>query len=77
MSSSAVADDVIDMRAGREPMNEARLDRALDHLAEHCEVIGRVTAASEERRPQARAQLERELGPELTRTLLAGLAARR
>jgi hypothetical protein len=58
-------------------MNEARLDRALEHLAEHCEAIGRVTAASEERRPQVRAQVERELGPELTPTLLAGLAARR
>jgi hypothetical protein len=57
--------------------NEARLDRALDHLAENCEAIDRVTAASEERRPQVRAELERELGPELTRTLLAGLAARR
>lgn len=57
-------------------MDEARLDRALDRLAEHCEAIGRVTTAVEERRPQVRAQLERELGPELTRTLLAGLTAR-
>jgi hypothetical protein len=70
------ADDVTDMGVGAEPMDEARLDRALDRLAEHCEAIGRVTAAFDERRPQVRAQLERELGPELTRTLLAGLAAR-
>jgi hypothetical protein len=35
-----------------------------------------MTAAAEERRPQVLALLESELGPELTRTLLAGLAAR-
>jgi hypothetical protein len=57
-------------------MDAARLDRALDRLAEHCEAIGRITAAIEERRPQVRAQLERELGPELTQTLLVALVAR-
>jgi hypothetical protein len=59
-----------------EPRDTGRIDRALDRLAEHCDAIGRMTAALEERRPQVRAQLESELGPELTRTLLAGLAAR-
>jgi hypothetical protein len=57
------------MSVAPEPMDAARLDR----LAEHCEAIGPVI---EERRPQVRAELERELGPELTRTLLAGLVAR-
>jgi hypothetical protein len=59
-----------------EPMDAARLDRALDRLAEHCEAIGRMTTAIEERRPEVRAELERELGPELARTPLAGLVAR-
>jgi hypothetical protein len=57
-------------------LDAARLDRALDRLAEPCEAIGRMTMAIEERRPQVRAELERELGPELTRTVLAGLVAR-
>ncbi len=65
------------MGVARGPMEEARLDRRLDHLAEQCEAIGRMTAAIEERRSPVREQLERELGPELARTLLAGLAARR
>jgi hypothetical protein len=64
------------MGLGPEPIDAARIDRALDRLAEHCGAIGRMTAAIEERRPQVRAQLERELGPELARTLLAGLSAR-
>jgi hypothetical protein len=55
------------------PIDPARLDRALDRLAQHCEAIDRMTARIEERRPLVRAELERELGPELTRTLLAGL----
>jgi len=59
-----------------QPTDAGRIDRALDRLAEHCEAIGRMTAAMEERRPQVLALLESELGPELTRTLLAGLAAR-
>jgi hypothetical protein len=61
------------MSVAPEPMDAARLDRALYRLAEHCEAIGPVI---EERRPQVRAELERELGPELTPTLLAGLVAR-
>jgi hypothetical protein len=62
-----------DMRSG--PNNDdARLDRALDRLAEHCELTARRAAAIEERRVVVRAQLEHELGSELTRKLLIGLA---
>jgi len=52
----------------------ARIERALDRLAEHCELMSRRNARIEERRPAVRALLELELGPELARTLLAGLA---
>jgi hypothetical protein len=61
------------MSVAPQPVDPARLDRALDRLAAHCEVVGRMSARIEERRPHVQAQLERELGPELTRTLLAGL----
>jgi hypothetical protein len=54
-------------------MNSARLDRALDRLADHCEAIARMTEHIEDRRPLVRAQLEQELGPELTHVLLTGL----
>ncbi|HEY7692878.1 MAG TPA: hypothetical protein VH816_11110 [Gaiellaceae bacterium] len=54
--------------------DEARLDRALDRLAEHCELTARRAAVIEERRVVVRAQLEHELGSELTRKLLVGLA---
>ena len=47
------------MSVAPEPMDAARLDRALDRLAEHCEAIGRMTTAIEEQRPQVRAELER------------------
>jgi hypothetical protein len=63
------------MNVAPQPMDPARLDRALDRLAAHCEVVGRMTRHIEERRPQVRAQLERELGPELTQKLLAGLSS--
>jgi hypothetical protein len=56
-------------------MDPARLDRALDRLAEQCEVVARMTATVEDRRPLVRARLEQELGPELTRMLLTGLVA--
>ena len=56
------------------PSDPARLDRALDRLAEHCELTARRQARIEERRRAVRVLLELELGPELTRTLLAGLA---
>ena len=54
-------------------VDTARVDRALDRLQGHCELIGRMTAV-DERRAAVRARLERELGPELTRVLLSGLA---
>ena len=54
--------------------NPARLERALDRLAEHCELTARRHARVEERRRAVRAVLELELGPDLTRTLLTGLA---
>jgi hypothetical protein len=55
-------------------LDSAHLERALDRLAEHCELTARRHASIEERRPVVRARLERELGPELARTLLRGLA---
>ena len=58
-----------------EPLDPARVDRALDRLAEHCDVVARLTAHIEERRPIVRERLEQELGPELTQVLLRGLAA--
>jgi hypothetical protein len=53
----------------------ARLERALDRLADHCELTARRHARIEERRQVVRARLEHELGPELARTLLRGLAS--
>lgn len=64
-----------DMNAAPQSLDTARLERALDRLAEHCDAFARTTATVEERRSQVWAQLERELGPELARVLLAGLAA--
>ena len=52
----------------------ARIERALDRLPAHCELSARRSAMIEERRAQVRALLEHELGPELARTLLTGLA---
>jgi hypothetical protein len=75
MSSGALRTMSKVMSVAPEHLDPARLDRALDRLAAHCEVVGRMTRHVEERRPQVRAQLERELGPELTRKLLAGLSA--
>ena len=51
-----------------------RIERALDRLAEHCELTARRQARIEERRVAVRAQLEGFLGSELARTLLTGLA---
>jgi hypothetical protein len=62
------------MRGVQPNGDPARLDRALDRLAEHCELTARRDAAIEERRAAVRARLEHELGSELTRRLLAGLA---
>lgn len=58
-----------------QPLDQDRLDRALDRLYEHMVLVAELTATVERRRPLVRARLERELGPELTRVLLSGLAA--
>jgi hypothetical protein len=63
-----------DMRGVPQNDDPARLERALDRLAEHCELSARRSAALEEHRAAVRARLEHELGSELTRMLLAGLA---
>jgi hypothetical protein len=57
-----------------QPLDPSRRDRALDRIYEHCELVANMTAHIEQRRVVVRAELERELGPELTRTLLAALA---
>ena len=62
------------MNAALPSLDPARLERALDRLAEHCEVVAKLTSTLEDRRPVVRAALERELGPELARVLLDGLA---
>jgi hypothetical protein len=51
------------------------MERALDRLADHCEVVARLTAHVDERRLVVRERLEQELGPELTKRLLTGLVA--
>jgi uncharacterized membrane protein YccC len=58
-----------------QPVDTARLERALDRLADHCEAIARLTSHVEERRSVVRERLEQELGPELTHKLLSGLVA--
>jgi hypothetical protein len=57
------------------PLDPARLNRALDRLYEHTVLVARMTDRVESRRAAVRARLERELGPELTRVLLTGLAS--
>jgi hypothetical protein len=56
------------------PLNPARMERALDRLAEHCELTARRNSRIEERRVAVQARLELELGSDLARTLLRGLA---
>jgi hypothetical protein len=63
------------MTAPPQSVDRARADRALDRLAEDCEVVAQMTARIESRRPIVRARLEQKLGPELTRKLLAELTA--
>ncbi|HZO62943.1 MAG TPA: hypothetical protein VFB35_08170 [Gaiellaceae bacterium] len=63
------------MTAADSDMDAARLTRALDRLAEACDVNASRNAAIEARRAAIRAQLERELGSELARKLLTGLAS--
>jgi hypothetical protein len=73
MLSGAGATITRDMTAAR--MDPGRLDRALDHLADHCELTARRHARIEERRRVVLARLEHELGAELARMLLRGLAS--
>jgi hypothetical protein len=68
-------DDVKVVNVAPQPLDTARLERALDRLAEHCDVVARLTSHVEDRRPIVRMRLEQELGPELTQRLLTGLAA--
>jgi hypothetical protein len=63
------------MTAAPQPSDIARLERALDRLAAHCELAALRATKIEERRVTVRARLEQELGPELASVLLAGLAA--
>jgi len=63
------------MKAVPQHTDDARLQRALDRLDAHCELAARRSALIEQKRVSVRAQLEQELGPELTHVLLAGLAA--
>jgi hypothetical protein len=63
------------MSAAPQPIDRARLERALDRLSAHCELVGHRTAQIEERRAAVHAELERRLGAALTRTLLSGLAS--
>jgi hypothetical protein len=74
MLSGASATISQEMSAAPQPIDPERLDRALDRLSEHCELVGRRTLVIEDRRVAVRAELERELGSELTRLLLSGLA---
>jgi len=53
----------------------ARLDRALDRLLAHCELAARRSELIEQKRVSVRTRLEQELGPDLARVLLSGLAA--
>jgi hypothetical protein len=62
------------MTAAPLPTDDARHGRALDRLLEHCELAVQRSQAIEERRVAVRDRLEQELGPDLTRTLLCGLA---
>jgi hypothetical protein len=73
MLSGADATISIDMTA--DLTNPARLERALDRLADHCELTERRNARIEERRQVVLERLEHELGPELVRVLLRGLAS--
>ena len=62
------------MSAAPQWVDAAREERAFVRLREACELVGRRTAAIEQRRVEVRRELEHRLGPELTRTLLTGLA---
>jgi hypothetical protein len=63
------------MSAASQNTDAARLDRALDRLMAHCELAARRAELIGQKRVSVRTRLEQELGPELTRLLLTGLAA--
>ena len=63
------------MSAAPQHTDAARLQRALDRLAAHCELAARRAEVIEQKRVSVRTRLEQELGPELTHVLLTGLAA--
>ena len=63
------------MSAVPQHTDAARLDRALDRLLAHCELAARRSELIEEKRVSVRTRLEQELGPDLARVLLSGLAA--
>jgi hypothetical protein len=75
MLSGAGATIHKDMTVAPRDNDAARFERALDRLADHCELTAKRNAAIEERRAVVRARLEHELGSELTSRLLAGLAS--
>jgi hypothetical protein len=62
------------MSAAPRELDAARYQRALDRLADHCELTATRQAVIEERRVVIQARLEHELGSDLARKLLAGLA---
>ena len=74
MSSGAAGTMIDDMRGVPRNDEPARLDRARERRGEHSELSPQPTAAGEVRGAAVRARLERELGSELTRMLIAGLA---
>jgi hypothetical protein len=63
------------MNAVPQPLDAARLERALDRLHEHTVLVGRMTADGG-RRAAVRIRLEHELGPELAKLLISGLSSR-
>ena len=75
MSSGRSATMLCKMVGAHPQSDPERSGRGFERLAEHCELSAKQAAAIEERRAQVRARLEHELGPELARTLLAGLAS--
>ena len=52
------------------PQDPAGMERALDRLAEHCELTTKRQSRIEERRVAVLARLELELGPDIARPLL-------
>jgi hypothetical protein len=61
------------MSAAQPHVDSARLERALDRLAAHCELAARRSEHLEQRRLSVQARLEQELGTELASRLLTGL----